>query len=1024
MEKNMMPMKTHFFIFFFCYIGCFSYSFAAANDELSALLSIKAGLVDPLNTLQDWKLVDKALGNDAAHCNWNGVTCNSAGAVEKLDLSHKNLSGRVSDDLTRLKSLTSLNLCCNAFSSTLPKSIANLTTLNSLDVSQNSFIGDFPLGLGRAWRLTTFNASSNEFTGPLPEDLGNASSLEMLDLRGSFFQGSVPKSFSNLHKLKFLGLSGNNLTGKIPGELGQLSSLEYMILGYNEFEGGIPEDFGNLTSLKYVDLAVSNLGGEVPAALGKLKLLDTFFLYNNNFEGRIPPAIGNMTSLQFLDLSDNMLSGKIPAEISQLKNLKLLNFMGNKLSGFVPSGLEDLPQLEVLELWNNSLSGPLPSNLGKNSPLQWLDLSSNSFSGEIPENLCSIGNLTKLILFNNAFSGSIPSNLSMCPSLVRVRMQNNFLSGTVPVGFGKLGKLQRLELANNSLSGGIPDDLAFSTTLSFIDLSRNKLHSSLPSTIFSIPNLQAFMVSNNNLEGEIPDQFQDCPSLTVLDLSSNHLSGNIPASIASCEKLVNLNLQNNRLVGEIPNALANMPSLAMLDLSNNSLTGHIPESFGVSPALETLNISYNKLEGSVPINGMLRTISPNNLVGNAGLCGGVLLPCDQNSAYSSRHGSLHAKHIITGWIIGISSILALGITILVARSLYTRWYNDGFCFNERFYKGSSKGWPWRLMAFQRLGFTSTDILACIKETNVIGMGGTGVVYKAEVPHSSTVVAVKKLWRSGTDVEAGSSDDLVGEVNVLGRLRHRNIVRLLGFLYNDADLMIVYEFMHNGNLGDALHGRQATRLLVDWVSRYNIALGVAQGLAYLHHDCHPPVIHRDIKSNNILLDADLEARIADFGLAKMIIRKNETVSMVAGSYGYIAPEYGYALKVDEKIDVYSYGVVLLELLTGKRPLDPEFGESVDIVEWIRRKIRHNKSLEEALDPSVGNSNYVLDEMVLVLRIAILCTAKFPKDRPTMRDVIMMLEEAKPRRKSSSNNETVAANNNQMSVFSTSPVNGLL
>lgn len=140
--------------------------------------------------------------------------------------------------------------------------------------------------------------------------------------------------------------------------------------------------------------------------------------------------------------------------------------------------------------------------------------------------------------------------------------------------------------------------------------------------------------------------------------------------------------------------------------------------------------------------------------------------------------------------------------------------------------------------------------------------------------------------------------------------------------------------------------------------------------------------------------------------------------------YSLAEYGYALKVDEKIDVYSYGVVLLELLTGKRPLDPEFGESVDIVEWIRRKIRHNKSLEEALDPSVGNSNYVLDEMVLVLRIAILCTAKFPKDRPTMRDVIMMLEEAKPRRKSSSNNETVAANNNQMSVFSTSPVNGLL
>ncbi|PNX95927.1 leucine-rich repeat receptor-like protein kinase pxl2-like protein, partial [Trifolium pratense] len=203
---------------------------------------------------------------------------------------------------------------------------------------------------------------------------------------------------------------------------------------------------------------------------------------------------------------------------------------------------------------------------------------------------------------------------------------------------------------------------------------------------------------------------------------------------------------------------------------------------------------------------MLRTLNPNNLVGNDGLCGGILSSCDQNSAYSSRHESSHEKRIITGWIIGISSILAIGITILVARSLYVRWYTGGFCFRERFYKGS-KGWPWRLMAFQRLGFTSSDILACIKETNVIGMGGTGVVYKAEVPHSNTVVAVKKLWRSGNDVEVGGGgggDELVGEVNLLGRLRHRNIVRLLGFLYNDTDLMIVYEFMPNGNLGDALH----------------------------------------------------------------------------------------------------------------------------------------------------------------------------------------------------------------------------
>ncbi|KAL4367082.1 hypothetical protein GQ457_05G007520 [Hibiscus cannabinus] len=975
MPVNKINMKpgTQFllFLFFFlCYrIGSCS---SSLNYEVSALLSIKAGLVDPLNSLRDWKLPDNGASESSVHCNWTGVRCNSDGAVEKLDLSYMNLSGRVSDEIGQLKHLSSLNLCCNDLLSVLPETVANLTLLSSIDVSQNSLNGSFPVGFGRASGLTLLNASSNSFTGVLPVDLSNVTSLtslETLDLRGNFFQGSVPKFFKDLQKLKFLGLSGNNLTGRVPGELGQLSSLETIIMGYNEFEGGIPVEFGNLSSLKYLDLAVGNLSGEIPAELGRLKLLETVFLYKNSFEGKIHRSIGNITSLQVLDLSDNEFSGEIPVEISELKNLQLLNLMCNQLSGSVPAGIGGLTQLQVLELWNNSLSGSLPVDLGKNSPLLWLDVSSNSFSGEIPETLCNGGNLTKLILFNNAFSGPVPVSLSNCLSLVRVRIQNNLLSGTIPVGLGKLERLQS-----------------------------NDLQSSLPSTILSIPSLQTFIASNNNLVGEIPDQFQDWPSLSVLDLSTNHFTGSIPASIASCEKLVTLNLRNNRLTREIRQSIAMMPTLAVVDLSNNSITGGIPNNFGSSTALEMFNVSYNKLKGPVPANGVLRTINPDYLIGNDGLCGGVLPPCNLYSATSSRQRSLQAKHIVVGWLIGISSVLAAGILLIGGRLLYKKWYSHGGCFGEGFEAGKGE-LPWRFMAFQRLGFTAADILACIKETNVVGMGATGVVYKAEIPQSNAVVAVKKLWRSGADVESGNSGDFVGEVNLLGKLRHRNIVRLLGFLHNGTSMMIVYEFMQNGSLADALNGKQAGRLLVDWVSRYNVALGVAQGLAYLHHDCHPPVIHRDIKSNNILLDANLEARIADFGLARMMVRKNETVSMVAGSYGYIAPEYGYTLKVDEKIDIYSFGVVLLELLTGKRPLDPEFGESVNIAEWIRRKVGDSKALEEALDPNLGNCKHIQEEMLLVVRIALLCTAKHPKDRPSMRDVITMLGEAKPRRKSS-------------------------
>ncbi|XP_065854517.1 leucine-rich repeat receptor-like protein kinase PXL1 [Euphorbia lathyris] len=1016
-------MQTQMLIFY-CFFGL-SLVFIGGvqttqyDDELSALLSMKSSLIDPSNQLKDWKFSSNVT---QSHCNWTGVWCNSNGFVEKLELSNMNLSGKISDQIQGLRGLSLIDISCNAFASSLPKSLGNLTLLKSFDVSQNDFIGSFPTGLGRAGGLTYVNASSNNFSGFLPEDLGNATLLESLDFRGSFFEGSIPTSFGNLQKLKFLGLSGNNLTGNIPREIGQLSSLEIMILGYNVFEGEIPAEIGNLTNLQYLDLAVGTLSGQIPAELGRLKKLTTVYMYKNNFTGKIPPEIGNITALQFLDLSDNQIAGEIPVEITELKNLQLLNLMCNNLTGLIPEKIDELAELEVLELWRNSLTGSLPMNLGQKSQLRWLDVSSNSLSGEIPPGLCLSGNLTKLILFNNSFTDAMPAGLSACKSLVRVRMQNNLISGAIPVGFGSLPILQRLELANNNFTGEIPDDISVSTSLSFIDISQNRLDSSIPYNILSIPKLQTFMVSNNNLKGKIPDQFQDCPSLSVLDLSNNNFSGTIPGSIASCQKLVTLNLRNNQLTGEIPEAISIMPTLAILDLSNNSIVGHIPPNFGNSPALEMVNLSYNKLDGPIPSNGILMTINPNDLIGNAGLCGGTFQPCSSTSSNLKPRENLHTHHILIGLIVGIAVILSLAVAFFTGRYMYKRWYLCHSFFYDWF-KKSSKEWPWILVAFQRVSFTSSDILACIKESNIIGMGGTGIVYKAEVNRPHVVVAIKKLWRTDTDIENGSND-LFAEVSLLGRLRHRNIVRLLGYLHNETDVMMINEYMPNGNLWSALHGKEADKLLVDWVSRYNIAVGVAQGLNYLHHDCRPPVIHRDIKSNNILLDANADARIADFGLARMMIHKNETVSMVAGSYGYIAPEYGYTLKVDEKSDIYSFGVVLLELVTGRKPLDPAFGESTDVVGWIRKRLGNNRALEEALDPSIaGECKHVQEEMLLVLRIAVLCTAKNPKDRPSMRDVITMLGEAKPRRKSICHNE-VHNSSIEKPVFSNSPVLGLL
>nr|CAB3497094.1 unnamed protein product [Digitaria exilis] len=1006
----------------------------AAGDEAAALLAIKAALVDPLGKLGGW--------NSASHCSWDGVRCNGKGVVTGLNLSGMNLSGTIPDDILGLTGLTSIILQSNAFEHELPLALVSIPTLQELDVSDNNFAGHFPAGLGACASLTYLNASGNNFAGPLPADLANASSLETLDLRGGYFSGTIPKSYGKLKKLKFLGLSGNNLGGALPAELFEMSALEQLIIGYNEFSGAIPSAIGKLANLQYLDLAIGKLEGPIPPELGQLPYLNTVFLYKNNLGGPLPKELGNLTSLAMLDLSDNAITGTIPSELGQLTNLQLLNLMCNRLKGGIPAAIGDLPKLEVLELWNNSLTGPLPPSLGGAQPLQWLDVSTNALSGPVPAGLCDSGNLTKLILFNNVFTGPIPASLTACSTLVRVRAHNNRLNGTVPAGLGKLPRLQRLELAGNELSGEIPDDLSLSTSLSFIDLSHNQLRSALPSNILSIPTLQTFAASDNELIGGVPDEIGDCPSLSALDLSSNRLSGAIPASLASCQRLVSLSLRSNQFTGEIPAAIAKMSTLSVLDLSNNFFSGEIPSNFGTSPALEMLNLANNNLTGPVPTTGLLRTINPDDLAGNPGLCGGVLTPCGASSLRASSSETTsdlrrsHMKHIAAGWAMGISALVVTCGVVLLAKQLYQRWYVNGGCCDDAGLEEDGS-WPWRLTAFQRLSFSSAEVLACIKDDNIVGMGATGKVYRADMPRHHAVVAVKKLWRAAgcpeeegatvdvrrQDVEAGG--EFAAEVKLLGRLRHRNVVRMLGYVSNNVDTMVLYEYMVNGSLWEALHGRGKGKMLLDWVSRYNVAAGVAAGLAYLHHDCRPPVIHRDVKSSNVLLDTNMDAKIADFGLARVMARPNETVSVVAGSYGYIAPEYGYTLKVDQKSDIYSFGVVLMELLTGRRPIMAEYGEGTDIVGWIRERLRSNSGVEELLDAGVGGRvDHVREEMLLVLRIAVLCTAKSPKDRPTMRDVVTMLGEAKPRRKSSSATVAATVVDKDKPVFTTSPDSGYL
>ncbi|MCO5596079.1 hypothetical protein L7F22_050137 [Adiantum nelumboides] len=973
----------------------------ALSSDGAALLELKTNMKDPFGHLSDW------LASDSFPCTWTGVTCNTSGTVTGLDISQRNLSGTLSASaLRKLPALSSFNICCNSLSGPLPSPLfTSMPALTVLDVSRNYFIGNFPAfttdQAAAMASLTFFSAFSNNFTGPIPPAFSHLPKLQHLDLGGSFFDGMIPSSLGNLSALNYLGLSGNLLTGVIPVELGSLSQLQHLLLGYNHFNGSIPPELGKLEHLEYMDLCCTNISGPIPGELGQLKSLNTLFLYRNGLTGQIPPQLGSMTSLMSLDLSVNNLSGNVPAEFGRLKNLTLLSLMYNNLNGSLPAELGELPNLLTLLIWNNSFSGELPDNLGRSSPLQWLDVSSNLFEGGIPPDLCLHSNLTKLIMFSNRLTGSIPESLASCQSLLRVRVQDNRLIGNIPTGFGFLPKLTRLEFQNNELSGYIPIDISNSSKLNYIDFSFNKISGELPANMWQLLNIQNFLASGNNLTGTIPSDFEAaCTSLTVLSLSQNFLTGNIPASLSSCEKLIAIQLQHNQLTGSIPPELASIPNLEYLDLSQNYLSGEIPYQFQNLTTLEAFNVSYNNLSGPVPLEGLFKSASLSSFLGNPYLCGGMLpRSCNGFGDGSQLSEKSRKRSLEPMWLVGL--VFGVSVVILIAggRCLFKQ-YGGQFCSKDTF--EDMDEWPWRLTAFQRLSFTSNDILDALKDENIVGRGATGTVYKASMP-SGEVVAVKKLWMSHKgNIKNGKNKEPRGfeiEVDLLGSIRHRNIVRLLGYCSNNVNTLLVYEYMTNGSLDDALHAKGRNYILADWVTRYNIAVGIAQGLCYLHHDCFPQVVHRDVKSNNILLDCNLEARVADFGVAKLV-ETNESMSMIAGSYGYIAPEYAYTLKVDEKTDIYSFGVVLLELLTGRRPIAAEFGDSANIVEWVRGKVRSKTGIVDALDASVGATcSTVQEEMLLVLRIALLCTSKCPRDRPSMRDVVTMLAEAKPRRKSS-------------------------
>ncbi|GER25003.1 leucine-rich repeat receptor-like protein kinase family protein [Striga asiatica] len=948
-------------------------------------------------------------------------------SLKKIDLSYNNLDGNIPATIGNLKNLEELILNSNQLTGKIPGELGSCSGLRNLALFDNRLSGAVPRELGSLSALEILRAGGNQdIAGEIPDEISNCGSLQVLGLAETRISGAIPASFGRLRSLQVLSLYTTMLSGEIPPEISNCTELVGLYLYENSLTGPIPKEIGKLLKLERLLLWQNNFAGSIPEEIGNCRNLVIFDVSLNFLTGIIPESFGNLTSLEEFMLSSNNVSGSIPAVLSNATSLVQFQVDSNQISGSIPPEFGSFANLQIFFAWDNKLEGSIPATLSGCKSIQALDLSRNSLTGILPPSIFELGNLTKLLLIYNDISGPIPPQIGNCKSLYRLRLagnringqipreigllsnlsfldlSTNHLSGILPDEIGNCGELQMLNVAGNLLTGNLPSSLSYLSKLEVLDISTNKLVGPIPGSFGELFSLNTLSLAGNSLSGEIPSSLGRCSRLQMLDLSQNQLFGSIPPEIFEIEALeIALNLSWNSLTGKIPPQVVSLDKLSVLDLSHNSFEGDLM-SLSRLVNLVSLNVSYNNFTGYLPDNKLFRQLSDEEIAGNRGLCSGGRESCFLISN-AENVGKDRMRRVKWPWRLklAISSLvvvtIALGILGILVVVRVRRMGREG----KDSELGNADSFSWKFTPFQtKLNFSVEQVLKCLVEGNAIGKGCSGVVYRAELENGE-VIAVKKLWPSTTtragnynDGASGVRDSFSTEVKTLGSIRHKNIVKFLGCCSNRNTRLLMYDYMPNGSLGSLLH--EHGRGCLEWDVRYRVILGSAQGLAYLHHDCVPPILHRDIKANNILIGPDFEPYIADFGIAKPVDGGDfaRSSNAVAGSYGYIAPEYGYSMKITEKSDVYSYGVVVLEVLTGKQPIDPTIPDGAHIVDWVKQRRRQG---EEVLDPSMmRRPEPEIEEMMQTLGVAMLCVNPMPEDRPTMKDIAAMLKEIRHER----------------------------
>ncbi|XP_010537660.1 PREDICTED: tyrosine-sulfated glycopeptide receptor 1-like [Tarenaya hassleriana] len=961
--------------------------------------------------------------------------------LSHLNLSHNRISGALPPGfLSALDQLLVLDLSFNGFSGEFPleQAFGNgssrvLFPIQIVDLSSNLLQGEIPSSsvfLQCASNLTSFNVSNNSFTGQIPSFMCTSSpQLGKLDFAYNDFSGSISPEIGRCLRLSVFRAGFNNLSGEIPNEIYNLSGLEELFLPVNHLSGKINESITRLTKLTLLGLYSNHLVGEIPMDIGKLSNLQNLQLHINNLTGSIPVSLANCTNLVKLNLRVNVLGGSLSEiDFSRFQNLSTLDLGNNSFSGDFPSTLYSCKSLTAIRLAGNKITGQLsPEVLGLES-LSFMSLSDNkltNITGALTI-LQGCKKLSTLIMAKNFYNETVPSNEDFIApdgfsNLQIFGIGGSRLKGRIPDWLIKLRNLEVLDLSVNALTGMIPGWLGTLPNLFYMDLSDNLLTGDLPNEIFHLRALMSqkaydaternylelpvFVNPNNVTTNQQYNQLSSLPP--AIYLSKNNLTGSIPVEIGLLKVLHVLELSHNNFSGSIPEELANLTNLERLDLSFNNLSGRIPWSLTGLHFLSYFDVANNNLQGAIPTGGQFDTFPKTHFDGNPLLCGTVLQrPCGgppNSSSTTTSKEKVNAK-LVTGIVIGTVFAASLILVVIALWVLSNRRIIPGGdsekaeldVMSNASYSAVVPEYEKDISLVLLFGNNGSEvkdltIFELLKATNnfsqanIIGCGGFGLVYKA-VLENGMKLAVKKLTGDYGLMEK----EFKAEVEVLSRAKHENLVALQGYCVHEGCRILIYSFMEKGSLDYWLHENPDGPSQLDWPKRLNIARGASYGLAYMHQVCEPHIVHRDIKSSNILLDENFKAHVGDFGLSRLILpyRTHVTTELV-GTLGYIPPEYGQAWVATLRGDVYSFGVVMLELLTGKRPMEvfrPKM--SRELVGWVQQ-LRSEGKQDEVFDPFLRGKGYEA-EMLRVLDIACKCVNQNPLRRPTIQEVVDCLK----------------------------------